>query len=324
MRNEDILVMAALVAVTVGALLFLGSTFVFGATPQTNVTVGNEAPIVTNVLVEGVENATTIALSAGNTTSINCSATIIDANGHNDVTDYANATGRLFTNSSSLTAADDNNHHYTNSSCTYYGASGNQTYVECFFDVWYYANNSKNATNGDANDDAGGVWWCHINVTDFSGAEGHHNGTFEVSTLAGLQLFVNVIDWGSRAVGSNWTVNIQTVQINNTGNDPIDFRANGTHLYKTTPPLANISVDRIKVDEKDPNLDAANITALSTTMQSFLDYDGLERVDAITGRNGVNNTYWGLQIPSGNEPWFIPPGVYTGTAWILACLDNQC
>jgi ABC-type cobalt transport system substrate-binding protein len=102
----------------------------------TNLTVGNVFPELSNVTVEN--NASTLALTPNTTRRIYCSGLATDYNGWDDV---KNASAMFFDNtSSSYNGADDNNLHYTNTSCTITQDGTYTDWINCSFDIWYYAN----------------------------------------------------------------------------------------------------------------------------------------------------------------------------------------
>ena len=136
----------------------------------TNLTVGNVFPEMSNMSIE--DNASNLVLSPNISKTIYCWGLATDYNGWDDV---KFASGVFFDNASSTyISGDDNNLHYTNSSCTITQEGTYTDWINCSFDIWYYANP--------------GIWICTINVSDSYGKQGAGNDTINISTLLALGL----------------------------------------------------------------------------------------------------------------------------------------
>ena len=149
---------------------------VFAGVGESNVTVityldiGNVFPELSNITIQN--NASSVTLIPNSTKLIYCSALTTDYNGRNDVN---HASGVFFDHyNSTYGAADDNNLHYTNSSCTITQDGTYTDWINCTFNVWYYANP--------------GLWNCTIRVNDSFNKEAYGSDTISVSSLLALGL----------------------------------------------------------------------------------------------------------------------------------------
>ena len=251
----------------------------------------NTEPNMTQVVVI----PTSIDLSPGNTTQVNCSATIWDYNGWSDV-NISNAT--FYHISVNDNSPDDNNNHYTiqdiGNDCSCSG-SGNTGTCNCTFDVWYYATN--------------GTWVCNMTVTDKGGEateryyylNSSNNASATINTVVAIDVPAE-IDYGNLSVTE--TSSDMPANISNFGNTPINISVRG--YGGTTNPnnpsdlcmecaYGNISIGYEKYSLAS-GTDYSAMTALTNTSTEM----GLllpVRTDDNGYGDDTNTTYWKLQIP---------------------------
>ena len=257
----------------------------------TNLTVGNVFPEFTNLTIE--DNSSNVALIPNSTKKIYCSGLATDYNGWNDI---SYGWGEFFDNSNSLYGEeDDNNIHYTNSSCTIDEESMYSAWINCSFDVWYYANY--------------GTWNCTLFANDTKGREGSGDDTIIISSLLALGL-PDSINYGEVNLTEVSLENITNVT--NYGNVKINLSLSGygfkpedgNAMNCTLGSIKNISIEHEKYNLTDSNegiLDLSQFIANYTNLTSFpkvkefnLDYRQND-----TYNEAINSTYWRIYIPAG-------------------------
>ncbi|MCK4551117.1 MAG: hypothetical protein KAT91_04135, partial [Candidatus Aenigmarchaeota archaeon] len=146
-----------------------------------NVTIGTAAPSVGAISCVG---GTTLTLNAETTKLLNCSATITDLNGYQDISSVRGT----FYNSTSESDAGDTRDNYKNATCSFTNAgSNNDRNIECTFPVWYHANPAE--------------WTVYFNATDGGGLTGNNTATITVDTLIALNVTETAIDFATVALG---------------------------------------------------------------------------------------------------------------------------
>jgi hypothetical protein len=257
----------------------------------TNLTVGNVFPEVTNVSIEN--NASNLALIPNSSRTTYCWGLVTDYNGWDDI---INATAVFFNNaSSSHGATDDNNLHYTNNSCTITQDSTYTNWINCSFNVWYYANP--------------GIWNCTINATDTFQRSGYGNDVINVSSLLALGL-PDFIYYG--------TVNALEVSgenesnVTNYGNVKVNLSLSGYGFSLNDGNAMNCTIGAIKnisIANEKYNLTTSNVGVLD--LQQFIsNYTNLTSAPAVrkynldfrqndTFNEAINTTYWRIYVPLG-------------------------
>ncbi len=257
----------------------------------TNLTVGNVYPELSNVTIQN--NDSTLALIPNSTKFVFCSGLVTDYNGWVDV-DHASAVFFDFANSTSG-AADDNNLHYTNSSCTITQEGTYTNWINCTFDVWYYANP--------------GNWNCLITVNDSYNKLGYGNDNITVSSLLGLGL-PDYIDYGTVNATEVSLENISNVT--NYGNVKINLSLSGygfaledgNAMNCTLGAIKNISIEHEKYNLTNSNpgvLDLSQFIANYTNLTSapVVKVFNLEYRQNDTFNEAINTTYWRIYVPLG-------------------------
>ncbi len=257
----------------------------------TNLTVGNVYPELSNVSIEA--NASNLVLTPNATRKIYCYGLGTDYNGWEDM---ESATGTFFANStSSYGSADDNNLHYTNSSCTLSSYDTYSSWINCSFDIWYYANP--------------GIWNCTINVTDNKSKNGYGWDTINISTLLALGL-PDFMDYGEVNATEVSLENVSNVT--NYGNVMINLSLSGYGFTLSDGNAMNCTIGAIKnitIQNEKYNLTASNPGILDLP-QFIANYTNLTSSPAVKNFNlnfrqndtfneAVNASYWRIYVPLG-------------------------
>jgi hypothetical protein len=291
-----LLVEVALVFIFFSLFLFPNSVFAgFGegnVTAKTNLTVGNSAPVIKQILVD---SDVSINLIPNDTKTINCTAIIEDYDTDSDVT---SVTGVFFNPSQATSGSpDDNNSHYTNSSCRIDTAYGDtyELISHCLFDIWYYANASE--------------WNCSITATDTFPYQVTGTNDSTINPLLALTL-PDIIQYGTVNATE---VSIENVtNVTNIGNVMINLSLNGYGFYEedgnamncTLGPVQNISVEyeKFNLTSTTPgNLthqqfigNYTNLTSNPVTRTFNLGYRKNENYN-----EAWNHSYWRIYVPTG-------------------------
>ncbi len=257
----------------------------------TNLTVGNVYPEMSNMSIEN--NDSSMALIPNASRTVYCWGLATDYNGWGDV-QFGSA--MFFDNTSSTYgAADDNNLHYTNSSCTVTQEGAYTSWINCSFDVWYYANQ--------------GIWNCTIFVNDTKGKTGYGYDTINISSLLALGL-PDIINYGE--VNATLVSKENVTNVINYGNVKINLSLSGYGFTEndgnamncTKGSIKNISIENEKYNLTSNNLDDLDLSqfignytnlTLSPTVKEFnLDYRQND-----TFNEAINATYWRIYVPLG-------------------------
>jgi hypothetical protein len=257
----------------------------------TNLTVGNVFPEMSNVSIEN--NASNLALTPNSARRIYCSGLATDYNGWNDV---KNASAMFYDNTySSYNGADDNNLHYTNSSCTITQEGTYTDWINCSFDVWYYANP--------------GIWNCTILVNDTKGKPGYGSDTINISSLLALGL-PDIIYYGEVNATEVSLENLSNVT--NYGNVKINLSLSGYGFRLSDGNAMNCTIGAIKnisIYHEKYNLTNSNPGVLDLS-QFIANYTNLTSAPVVktynlnfrqndTFNEAINASYWRIYVPLG-------------------------
>ena len=257
----------------------------------TNLTIGNVFPDMSNVSIEN--NASSLALVPNASRVVTCVGLATDYNGWADVK-YSFAV--LYDNtSSSYNGADDNNLHYTNSSCTITQEGTYTDWINCTFNVWYYANP--------------GVWTCTILVNDTLRKPGYGSDVINVSSLLALGL-PDVIYYGE--VNATDVSGENLSNITNYGNVKINLSLSGygftlndgNAMNCTSGAIKNISIglEKYNLTTANPgvmNYTQFNQTYLNLTSAPVVKTYNLNFRQNDTFNEATNTTYWRIYVPTG-------------------------
>jgi len=271
--------------------LSLGAPHVSGANNDTlyaKVNITNTEPNLYSVTI----NPTTIDLTPGNTTLINCTGLIYDANGWDDI---ANVNATLYHNNYGDGTTTDNNYRYQNisceSTCNQYEGSATNASCSCNFELEYYAYN--------------GSWQCNMTIGDAYGLPSTANSSLStINTVIGIGV-PDEIDYGDMSVAE--TSSKIEVNVTNFGNVPINVSLRGWGGTNETYPGAtnytmlcginNITYGyhRYSTNSTETFANMFNITNTSTGIPNF---DLPSRENDNNYGNDSNSTYWQLEIPT--------------------------
>ena len=150
-----------------------------------NVTVGTSSPSVGAISCVG---GATLTLNAETTKLLNCSATITDANGYQDILSVRGT----FHNSTAESDGGDTRDNYKNATCRFTADDTLTRDVECTFTVWYHANPAD--------------WTIYFNATDDGGLTGNNTETITVDALVALNVTETAIDFETVALGQTHNI----------------------------------------------------------------------------------------------------------------------
>lgn len=268
----------------------------YGFTLVSNISI-NSPPSIGTITVDDfiLSPLNEIDLIPAITKNVTCGGVITEYDGENSI---INASAFFFDNSnSSLLDSDDNNYHYTNSSCDIdysYGTS-NEVYVNCSFDVWYYANSWD--------------WNCTINITD----------NFSTSSLGSDLTFINpLLALGLNSPVSFGEINALEVSnelelnVTNYGNVRINLSLSGYGFQENDGNAMNCTIGttkNISIENEKFNLTSStqgslnlgqfignytNLTSSPVVKKFNLDYRKND-----TQNKAINSTYWRMYLPTG-------------------------
>ncbi len=248
-----------------------------------NVTIGTAAPSVGAISCVG---GTTLTLNAETTKLLNCSATITDSNGYQDIISVRGT----FHNSTSESDGGDTRDNYKNATCVFTNTgSGTDRNIECAFTVWYHANPAD--------------WTVYFNATDNGGLTGNNTATITVDTLIALNVTETAIDFETVALGG--TSNEITTAIKNTGNVIIDLNINET-LYGGYMNCTDADSDDIQTDAAGTGIRYNTTTSFTfsdtpwnlTASNPLVNVSWAEADESSTPTAPTNDLYWLLKLPS--------------------------
>jgi len=264
-------------------------------TVTTSGTVNNIAPTVSGVdLNAGAD----INLTENSTTTVECTGTITDENGGDEIT---SATATIYRSGVGSNCTADDNNCYQISSCTLGPAVGNDKNATCTVDIWFHADPTDAGTYATAQGWDVQTWQCQITATDAGGLTGSGTDSIppEVVTLTALDVDSSItydaLDPGTNMASTSIAVNATT-----TGNVPIDIQLKGDDMTS--------GANSIPVSNQHY---ATSTVAYASGISLSGTYATLE-VDmpkpTTSPSNSTDIIYWGWGVPSGT-----PAGTYTGT-----------
>jgi len=271
---------------------------VFGWNNSTTITkayVWNTEPNVTHVTI----SPSPLTLTAGTTSTLNCTAHVWDYNGWNDVNVSKAVFYRVGTD---YAAEDDNNNHYTiqdyatDCKCVQEGSSPTNASCTCSFDIWYYAYD--------------GNWICNITVTDRGGEaierEFYLNASNSASVTINKLIAIDVpedIDYGNLSVTE--TSSEKVANIINFGNTEINVsvRAYGGTTDPSNPnnSALNCELGYIPLQYERYSLSSGTAFNIMTSVTNESQYiQGLKipiRTNDTAYGDDLQPTYWKLNVP---------------------------
>ena len=193
----------------------------------TSLEVGNAAPSVTNVKLNG---GSIIKLIESSATTVQATATVSDGNAYHDI---ASITGKVYRSGVTGTEACtiDGNNCYQDAACATSVCSGNDCIVTCTFNVWFIAERTDFGTY------SGEHWVAWIRVEDKQGTTSSATSsaqTIELETLTAMDI-TDAIDYSSLGPGGKIDPLSKLVMASTTGNEAIDVQIAGSNMCTDYP-----------------------------------------------------------------------------------------
>lgn len=286
--------------------LVLFGFVVFADTASTSVSVGNAAPTVSSLSLNGGSD---ITLTEGSYKWASSTMTVSDSNGCSTITAV---TAKIYytaeANSGTVCTQDDQSCYIsicsaTTTGNTCDGGSDTSAQYDCGFKIWYNANPSDGVSQ---------IWSVSATSTDGTDTGNATNTaeTIEINTLNALNLSGN-ITYPATSANSNTGATNQTITITNTGNIIIDGEFSGDNMCTDYPTCSgdSFSVTNQKFDTSDVTY-ASLTNSLSGTPASV--QLNIVKATATTSPS-TQATYWGIAIPDGQAT-----GSYTGQNTVSA------
>ncbi len=281
------------------------STFLaYGANnATTTVVIGNSAPTVTNVLLNG---GTAITLTANTTTNVNVSVTISDSNGCADITGGSTTVmiyRTSFGSSSCMTGA--NNLYcylataFTNSSTC---SSGTQNATTTFA-VYYFAQATDASSSFSTSD-----WTATVVFKDLAQTTGTSDSTGrELNTLTALDITTSSINYGTLSASSTTGAVNQVTTSTNAGNSTTTLRLSALRTLVS-------GSNSIPTSSQRYSTSSFSFYGTSTALTDTPTDVPVSTLTAPTSTTNVVRPYfWGLEVPAGTAT-----GTYNGTTLFTA------
>jgi hypothetical protein len=285
----------AVVAVFLIAVFGLGIVVkeIIADTVIPSVTVGNEAPTVGAVTLDG---GTAITLVGNSTYTVTGTTTITDSNGYED---FSSVTSTLYLNNTSTCndGVQDANWCYSSwVDCTTSSCSGNHCDVSCSADVWFIAEPSTASSTYPGSD-----WQMDITVVD-SGSNSDTGSSSEELNILSAWLIGGSINYGTVNPGATSTE--QEISATNTGNYHINTELSGLDMDDGSGHTIGVGQQQYSTSSTYSTGSAAWVALSGSPTE--LDIE-LPKPTATTS-NSVDSIYWIIDIP---DPQY--PASYSGT-----------
>ncbi|HRP51834.1 MAG TPA: LamG domain-containing protein [Candidatus Dojkabacteria bacterium] len=265
----------------------------------------NNAPTISNVVVNGASN---ISLTAGSTHNVSWTATITDLDGNAEI---AGVTGKLYRSgvAGAEACTPDNNNCYADAVCDLTGCSGNTCTATCTAAMYFHAD----AT--DANSTMPSEYWRGwMEATDShsdTGSEFSATNAPDVESLSALDI-VTSIDYGLMLAGDSSSE--KTTLVTNEGNIILDLELLGDSMCTDYPTCAG---DSIAVGQQEYSMSTFTYgSGTDLTSSAFRIQFNLAKPTASPSTQ-TKNLYWRLGLDLGQNL-----GEYDGVNTVLAKNDN--
>ncbi|MEK7094336.1 MAG: hypothetical protein AAB903_03290 [Patescibacteria group bacterium] len=284
--------------------LFAIAQTVFGAGGTVNVSslvvVGNSAPTVSNVVLNG---GSLITLITNATTAITVGYTVTDANGCNDVFQSGSVTSTVFRSGVGAACTANNANCYilhttTTNACTGNASTTNATTT---FGLYYFAD----STNGASSSYAAQYWEASVLLADASSATSTASSTNqELDVLNAIDITTSSINYGTVSANANTGGTNQYATTTNAGNSSTTVRV---HAISTLTSGANSMATSSQVYSTSSFTYAGTSTALTDTAVTISGLLMTAPTSTAT-TTYARTTFWGLGVPPSTAT-----GSYTGT-----------
>ena len=295
---------AGVIALT-GSLLVAGT--VFAATVVTpSVTVGNAAPIVSAVALNG---GASMILTPNATTTVNVVATITDNNGCADI-NGGTTTVLLYrsgvTSSTCFTTPNNANCYVATAFTASSTCATTNINTTTTFNIYYFAQSTDASSSYPVQN-----WIATVIFKDPSNATGSADAPGqEMATLTALNVTTSSINYGTLAASSTTGAANQTTTITNVGNSSTTLNLSGTALSSGATSIATSS-QHYATSSFTYGGSEQQLSQTPIGVPGFL-------LTAPTSTSAVSGTlYWGAGIPAGT-----PLGTYNGTSTFTAIFSS--
>jgi hypothetical protein len=309
-----------LAALLILALGFLSAvSIVFADNVSTSVTVGNAAPAISNLSMNGGND---ITLTENTLVFASSTMTVTDTNGCSEISSVT----AQFSFASSTSEADGSTCSYDSQTCyiahsctatttgdTCDGGGDTSVEYDCKFEIWYPARPTDASSPGLSD----AIWYVTATSSDGTdtGTATNTAETIDVTTLNSLDV-TSSIGYGSVSAGADTGGTNQSITHTNTGNTAIDNEISGDVMCTDYSTCAEDSFtqDQQKFDTSDVTYASLTNTLAATTSPATIELD--LATTSSTSTNPTDTTFWGIAIPSGQAA-----GSYTGQNTVSASAD---
>ena len=298
MERKRFLPSVAIISSAAVLASFLVVSTIFGASIPSSVTVGNAAPTVSSVVVNG---GSSITLTPNTTTAVSVTATIADNNGCGDVTGGTTTVLLYRANigsSTCLTSQSSLNCYLATAFTASSSCAGNAVNTTTTFNLQYFAQ----ATDGSSTFSGVG-WRATVVFKDPSNATGSFDSaTTTLNSLTAINITTSSINYGTLAASSTSGGTNQTTTITNAGNTSTTLQLSGTALVSGGTSIATSS-QHYATSTFTYGGGEQLLSGSAAAVSGFL-------LTAPTSTTNVAGTiFWGVSVPAGS-----PTGTYTGTS----------
>ena len=318
--NKNLSMLARIREASLGLSLFLAvvivvaATFVSADNTSTDLTVGNAAPAISGLSLNG---GNAITLVENNFVWATSSMTITDNNGCSGI-NYVEATiYRASTSNSGTTCSADDNNCYvgscvattTGNTCS--GGADVSVEYDCGYKLWYIAD-PTNAGSQFALD----IWSASATTSDgFATTTATNTAeTIEVNKLLSINVDAS-LSYGSVSPGSDTGALNSTTTITNTGNAPQDTQIGGDWMCTDYPTCAGGVILHTQQEYSLAPFTYGGGTTLAATSSPATVETVLVKPTA-TSTPVTDDVSWGIAVPSGQTQ-----GSYTGANEFTAVDD---
>jgi hypothetical protein len=269
----------------------------------TTVVIGNSAPTVTNVILNG---GSAITLTPNATTAVNVSVTITDSNGCGDVTGGTTTvmiyrTG--FGSSSCMTGAN-NLYCYLASAFTASSSCSSGTVnATTTFGVYYFAQATDASSSFSSSD-----WTATVVFKDLAQTTGTADSTGrELNTLTALDVTTSSINYGTLSASSTTGSVNQVTTSTNAGNSSTTLRLSA---------LATLTSGANSIPTSSQRYSTSSFSFYGTSTaltDTATDVNGSLLTAPTSTTNVLRPYFWGLEVPAGTAT-----GTYNGTTLFTA------
>ncbi|MEY4731654.1 MAG: hypothetical protein RL681_600 [Candidatus Parcubacteria bacterium] len=276
----------------------------FGANnATTTVVIGNSAPSVSSVTLNG---GSAITLTANTTTNVSVGVTISDNNGCSDITGgsttvmiYRTSVG----SSSCMTTASNLNCYRASAFTASSSCSGNTVTATTTFAVYYFAQATDASSSYSSSD-----WTATVVFKDSSVTTGTSDSTGrELNTLTALDVTTSSINYGTLSASSTTAGVNQITTSTNAGNSTTTLQLSA---------LATLTSGANSIATTSQRYATSSFTfyGLSVALQqTAANVDGYKLTAPTSTTNVQSPIFWGLEVPAGTAT-----GTYNGTTLFTA------